>query len=95
MNPLAILLGWTSGIALMRLHRDAATMIGTALAVDAALAPITAIAAVRRGRSGARWTILGFALGAWALAFVLIFKPRAAAPAPAEGPNSPSASDAA
>ncbi len=93
MNLAATILSWTSGLALMRFHRDAATMIGTALAIDAALAPITAVAAARRGRGVARWTILGLALGAWALAFVLIFKPRRAAPA--AGPDSPTASDAA
>ncbi len=91
MKYAAMVIAWTSGLALMWSHRDAATMIATSLAVDAALAPITAIAAARRGRSGPLWTALGFAFGAWALAFVLIFKPRANAPAHAGGPNSPHA----
>lgn len=91
MKYAAAALAWMSGFALMRFHRDAATMIATSLAVDAALAPITAIAATRRGRSGSLWTALGFAFGAWALAFVLIFRPRAIAPAPTGGANSPDA----
>ena len=42
------------------------------LAVNASLAPLTAIIAARRSRSPAFWAVVGFAFGMWALAIVLL-----------------------
>jgi hypothetical protein len=76
MSALAVIVGITSGFALIG-HREApAILLGTALAVDASLAPLTAVIAARRGRSPLRWAVVGFAFGAWSLAYVLIFRPR-------------------
>ena len=76
MQTLATILGLASGFALMGYHEPSAEMIATSLIVDASLAPLTAVIASRRGRSAALWAVVGFALGMWALAYVLIFKPR-------------------
>ncbi|MGH7933815.1 MAG: hypothetical protein ACREQN_11715 [Candidatus Binataceae bacterium] len=95
MTTIAAILGFTSGFALMRYHESTAGMIATSLIVDAALAPVTAVIASRRGRSTTLWALLGFAFGMWALAFVLVFKPRAANPPDPAAPDYPPASDAA
>jgi hypothetical protein len=76
MSIIATIVGYASGFALMRLHKPPIDLIATSLMIDAALAPLTAVIAARRGRSPMRWTILGFALGMWALAYVLIVAPR-------------------
>lgn len=81
MQMIATIIGLASGFALMRRHLAPVDMIATSLIVDAALAPLTAVIAARRGRSAARWVIGGFALGMWSLAYVLIIAPR--------GPESP------
>jgi hypothetical protein len=94
MTVLAQIIGFTSGFALLGYHEPTLSLLATSLIVDAALAPLTAIIAWRRGRSLSLWAVLGFILGMWALAFVLIFKPRAANPG-AAGPDYPPASDAA
>ena len=95
MKMIATIVGLMSGFALMRLHKAPIDMIATSLIVDAALAPLTAIIAARRGRSAMRWAIAGFAFGMWALAYVLIVAPKPAAPVRPENPARPPTSDAA
>jgi hypothetical protein len=97
MHLIATVVGWASGFALMRMPKPPIDMIATSLIVDAALAPLTAIIAARRGRSVIPWVVAGFAFGMWALAYVLIVVPRApVAPAhPVNPPAGPPASDAA
>ncbi|MGH7987775.1 MAG: hypothetical protein ACREQX_16035 [Candidatus Binataceae bacterium] len=94
MTVLAQIIGFASGFALMRYHEGTLSLLATSLMVDAALAPLTAIIAARRGRRIALWAVLGFLFGMWALAVVLLFKPRAANPGQAS-PDYPPASDAA
>jgi hypothetical protein len=72
MSTLAIILSFTSGFGLLGYHETPARLIATSLAVDASLAPLTAIIAARRARSSVLWAFVGFGLGVWALAFVLI-----------------------
>jgi len=76
MNTIAAILGITSGFALLGYHEPPARLIATSLAVDASLAPLTAIIAARRTRSPAFWMIAGFAFGMWALAYVLLIRRR-------------------
>jgi hypothetical protein len=76
MNTLATILGITSGFALLGYHEPNARLIATSLAVDASLAPLTAIIAARRARSPTFWAIAGFAFGMWALAGMLLIRPR-------------------
>lgn len=76
MNTLATIVGLASGFALIGYHEPPAEMIATSLMVDVSLAPLTAVIASRRGRSASIWAAMGFLLGMWALAYVLIFKPR-------------------
>jgi hypothetical protein len=92
MRTLAIILGLASGFALTGYYEPPARMIATSLIIDASLAPLTAVIASRRGRSPALWTVFGFSLGMWALAFVLIFRPH---PAGSDQPVQPPTSDAA
>jgi type IV secretory pathway TrbD component len=75
-NTLATIIGLASGFVLIGYHEPAAEMIATSLMVDVSLAPLTAVIASRRGRSATLWAAAGFFLGMWALAYVLIFKPR-------------------
>jgi hypothetical protein len=76
MWTVATILSVTSGFALMRYHEPPAELIATSLIIDAALAPLTATIAVRRGRSLPVWAVLGFILGTWALAASLLMRPR-------------------
>lgn len=76
MNRLATVLGFASGFALMGYHQPPLNLLATSLAIDATLAPLTAIIASRHGRSGALWAVLGFAFGMWALAAILILTRR-------------------
>lgn len=95
MTTLATIVGYASGFALMRYRGSPADLIGTALAIDAALAPLTALVAARRGRSVALWSVLGFLFGVWALflaLLVLSVKPASIAP---PQPGFPPTSDAA
>ena len=62
MWTIATILNVTSGFALMRYRGGAAEIIATSLIIDAALAPLTATIASRRGRSLVIWSLLGFAL---------------------------------
>jgi riboflavin transporter FmnP len=95
MTILANLLSITSGFALTGYAGPMANLIATSIIVDLALAPLTAIVAARRGRSTTRWAIAGVALGAWALAAVMIlpaYRPPSARPS---APQFPPTSDAA
>jgi hypothetical protein len=96
MIMLAHVLSLASGFALMRWQAPPATIIATSAAVNLALAPLTAVVASRRGRRITLWAVLGFALGMWALAAVLLMRDLTAKP-PARGepPRFPPASDAA
>ena len=77
MWTIATILSITSGFALMRYHGGPAEIIATSLIIDAALAPLTATIAWRRGRSMLVWSLVGFAFGMWALAATLLLNPRA------------------
>jgi hypothetical protein len=70
MQTLATIVAYASGFALMRYHASAANLLATSLAVDASLAPLTAIVAARRGRPTTKWFI----------AVLLIGKPKASGP---------------
>jgi hypothetical protein len=89
-STLATIVGLASGFALIGYHEPPDVMIATSLIVDASLAPLTAVIAARRGRSAGLWAAAGFAFGMWALAYVLIFKPRRS-----DAPPYPHESDAA
>jgi hypothetical protein len=81
MQTLATIVAYASGFALMRYHASAANLLATSLAVDASLAPLTAIVAARRGRPTTMWAIIGFLFGLWAfIAVLLIGKPKASGP---------------
>ena len=95
MNTLALILGYASGFALMGYQGAAAEMIATSLVVDAALIPLTAVIAARRGRSVVMWSVAGFPLGLWALAFVLLVHPATATPSRSGDAPYPPSSDAA
>ena len=92
MHTVANILSLTSGFALMGYRLPPLTILMTSIVVDLALAPLTAVIASRRGRSGMRWTIAGLALGMWALAVVLVL-PAANQPRPDQ--HYPPTSDAA
>jgi hypothetical protein len=95
METMAIILGWASGFALTRFHGPAVEMVATSLAVDAALAPLTAVIAARRGRSAMVWALAGFPFGMWALAAALMIRsPQVARAGTPDGPG-PQAPDAA
>jgi hypothetical protein len=72
MWTIATILNVTSGFALMRYRGGPAEIIATSLIIDAALAPLTATIAARRGRSPFIWALIGFAFGMWALAAALM-----------------------
>ena len=93
MTIIASLLSIASGFALMGYREPPANLIATSIIIDLALAPLTAIIAARRGRSTIRWTVAGLALGAWALAAVMIIPPHA--PPRPDAPQYPPTSDAA
>jgi hypothetical protein len=76
MSIIAAILGLTSGFALLGYHETTTRLIATSLAINASLAPLTAIIASRRARSPVFWGIVGFAFGMWALATVLLMRVR-------------------
>jgi hypothetical protein len=88
MSTIAIILGITSGFALLGCHETTARLIATSLAVDASIAPLTAIIAARRGRSATFWAVAGLGFGMWSLACVLLVSRR-------NDPDYPPESDAA
>lgn len=96
MEIIATIVSYASGFALMRSHKPPIDLIATSLIVDAALAPLTAVIAARRGRSPLRWVMAGLVFGVWALAYVLIVTPRPADdPVRPPNPSRPPTSDAA
>ena len=95
MSTVASILSIASGFALIGYREPSANLIATSIAIDLALAPLTAIIASRRGRSAIRWTIAGLALGAWALAAVMIIPPSRPAPPRPDAPQYPPTSHAA
>ena len=94
MQTVAIIVAYASGFGLMHYRESAATLLATSLAVDASLAPLTAIVAMRRGRATIMWAVAGFIFGLWAFIAVLVIgKPK---PAGSRLPDGfPSTSDAA
>jgi hypothetical protein len=74
MSTIAAILSLMSGFALLGHHETTTRLIATSLAIDASLAPLTAIIAARRSRSPTFWAVAGFALGMWALACVLLMR---------------------
>jgi hypothetical protein len=72
MQTLATIVAYASGFALMRYHVSVANLLATSLAVDASLAPLTTIVAMRRGRPAVMWAIIGFVFGLWAFIVVLL-----------------------
>jgi len=96
MITIASILGIASGFALMGYHEPPANLIATSIIINVALTPLTAIVASRRGRSTLRWTIAGLAVGAWALAAVMIIPaPNQSTPPHPEAPQYPPTSHAA
>jgi len=95
MGTLATILSYSSGFALMRYPENPPELIATSLAINAALAPLTAIIAIRRRRSLVLWTGLGFTLGMWALAAVLVMGRAKDAPERGPGAGFPPTSHAA
>ena len=91
MQTLATILAYASGFALMRPHESIPGLIATSLAVDASLAPLTAIVASRRGRATKTWAVFGFLFGLWAFIVVLLI----GKPAPSSTDKFPPTSDAA
>ncbi len=77
MQTIATIISYASGFALMRPHESAMNLLATSLAIDASLAPLTAIVANRRGRATRLWAIIGFLFGLWAFITVLLIgKPK-------------------
>ena len=76
MRIIAAIIGITSGFMVLGHHETTARLIATSLAVDASLAPLTAVIAARRARSPIFWALFGFVLGMWALACVLLIPRR-------------------
>jgi hypothetical protein len=95
MSTIASILGIASGFGLMGYREPPANLIATSIIINLALTPLTAIVASRRGRSTLRWTIAGLALGAWALATVMIIPPSRPAPPVPDAPPYPPTSHAA
>ena len=94
MQTFATILAYASGFALMRYHASSANLLATSLAVDASLAPLTAIVAMRRGRPARMWAVVGFFFGLWAFIAVLLIG-KAKAPGPRQPGEFPPTSDAA
>jgi hypothetical protein len=94
MTALANIMAVASGFVLMGFKGTPAELLATSVVVNLALAPMTAVIALRRNRSVIRWTIGGLALGAWALAAILLL-PAAGKPPPPRKPSYPPTSDAA
>jgi type IV secretory pathway TrbD component len=87
METAATIASYASGFFLLRYRLGAADLLMTSLAINAALGPLTALIAARRGRHIPLWIALGFGLGMWALAAVLL------SGAPRSKPDAPTAPD--
>jgi hypothetical protein len=94
MQTIAVIVAYASGFALMGYHQSTPNLLATSLAVDASLAPLTAIVAMRRGRPLWFWAAIGFLFGLWAFILVLLIgRPRETAEPPTS--EFPPTSDAA
>jgi phage-related holin len=76
MEKLATILAIASGFYFARFHETPLNLLVTSIAIDAALAPLTAVVAARKGRSWPLWLAVGFLFGAWALAWMLLIRTR-------------------
>jgi hypothetical protein len=61
-----------SGFALMGYKESPINLLVTSVIINVSLAPLTAVVASRRGRSGAVWAVIGLCFGMWALAATLL-----------------------
>jgi hypothetical protein len=61
-----------SGFALTGHKEPPVVLLATSIAINLALAPLTAVIAARRGRSVTVWAVLGLCFGVWALGFSLL-----------------------
>ncbi len=95
MEQLAIVASIASGFFLMRYKMSAADTLATALAIDTALAPLTAVIASRRRRRATLWAAIGLVFGMWALAVVLLMPSARARQRPPARPQPPHAPDTA
>ncbi len=68
----ATALGLASGFGLMGFKETSLNLLVTSAVINAALAPLTAVIASRRGRSPIVWGALGLCFGMWALAATLL-----------------------
>jgi len=72
MRTIATIVAYASGFAFTGYRGSAANLLATSIAVDASLAPLTVIVAMRRGRPPLLWGVLGFVFGLWAFILVLL-----------------------
>jgi hypothetical protein len=91
MQTWATALGWASGFRLMGYKETPLNLIVTSAAINLALAPLTAIVARKRGRSGTVWALIGLCFGVWALAAVLVLIAAPKSRPPGQVPPSPHA----
>jgi hypothetical protein len=82
MNSFANIMAVASGFFLMAYKGPPANLLMTSIAINLALAPMTGVIAMRRRRSVLLWTLVGLALGAWALIAILLLPTNAAVPPP-------------
>jgi hypothetical protein len=91
MQMWATALGLASGFGLMGYKETPINLIVTSAVINLALAPLTAIVARRRGRSGTAWAIIGLCFGVWALAAALVLIAPPKSRPPGQVPPSPHA----
>ena len=84
MQTWATAMGLASGFGLMGYKESPLNLIVTSAMINLALAPLIAVVARRRGRSGTFWGIIGLVFGMWALAAVLLLiaPPKSRPPGP-------------
>ncbi len=95
METAATIVSLASGFALTGYRGGALNLLATSLVINAALGPLTAVVASRRGRSTLVWTVLGLSLGMWALAAALMLPPLRDRPGRGPSTGLPPTSDAA
>jgi len=85
----ATALGLASGFGLMGFKETSLNLLVTSAVINAALAPLTAVIASRRGRSPIVWGAIGLGFGMWALAATLLLMApsKGAAPSPVPPPR--------
>jgi hypothetical protein len=84
----ATALGLASGFGLMGFKETSLNLLVTSAVINAALAPLTAVIASRRGRSAIVWGAIGLCFGMWALAATLLLMspPKGASPSQVSPP---------